>query len=134
MAVVVFTASGCVYRMNIQQGNFLDGAAIAQLQAGMTRAQVRYLLGTPMVPGAFDNERWDYLYYLKTGRLTAAEQRRVTVFFENEKVARVEKDHAPGPDERPLSVAQGKQESLWRRLIRRPGDAPATVSLPSDRF
>jgi len=57
--------AGCVYRMNIQQGNYLEGRTVDQLQVGMTRSQVRYLLGTPMVPNAFDKERWDYLYYFK---------------------------------------------------------------------
>ena len=42
--------TGCVYRMNIQQGNYLDGKTVDQLKVGMTRSQVRYLLGTPMVP------------------------------------------------------------------------------------
>jgi outer membrane protein assembly factor BamE len=80
--------SGCVYRMNIQQGNFLEPRAVAQLQVGMTRSQVRYLLGTPMVPDAFDKDRWDYLYYLKKGRLRAPEQRHLIVYFEEDKVSR----------------------------------------------
>jgi len=134
-ALALCATSGCVYRMNIQQGNFLDGDAIAQLQAGMTRAQVRYLLGTPMVPGAFDNERWDYLYYMKTGRFETASERRLTVFFDKDKVASVDKAGAPGPGEHSLTVAQGsKNDNLWRRLIRKPEDAPASVALPSDRF
>ena len=45
---------GCIYRMNIQQGNYLEGKTVAQLQVGMTRSQVRYLLGSPMVPDIFD--------------------------------------------------------------------------------
>ncbi|HEU4626504.1 MAG TPA: outer membrane protein assembly factor BamE [Steroidobacteraceae bacterium] len=84
-------ASGCVYRMNIQQGNYLEPRAVSQLQVGMTRSQVRYLLGTPMVPDAFDNDRWDYLYYLKKGRLKAPEQRHLIVYFENDKVSKVDK-------------------------------------------
>jgi outer membrane protein assembly factor BamE len=83
--------NGCVYRMNIQQGNYLENSTLAQLQVGMTRSQVRYLLGTPMVPDAFDNDRWDYLYYLRKGRLTKPEQRHLTVFFEEDKVARVDR-------------------------------------------
>jgi outer membrane protein assembly factor BamE len=133
-AAVLPLTGGCVYRMSIQQGNFLDGNAIAQLQDGMTRAQVRYLLGTPMVPGAFNNERWDYLYYMKDGRTSRAEQRRVTVFFQNEKVARIEKVAAPAPGERLDSpVVAQKKASLWRRLIRRSDDGPASVLLPVDR-
>jgi outer membrane protein assembly factor BamE len=84
-------ASGCVYRINIQQGNFLDQAAVDQVKAGMTRSQVRYLLGTPMVADSFNKERWDYIYYLKKGRSRHVDSRRVTVYFDGEKVARLDK-------------------------------------------
>jgi outer membrane protein assembly factor BamE len=87
-AAVALLLQGCVYRMNIQQGNFLEPRAVSQLEVGMTRSQVRYLLGTPMVPGAFDKDRWDYLYYLKKGRLHAPDQRHLIVYFQDEKVSR----------------------------------------------
>ena len=74
---LVVLASGCVYRINIQQGNFLDQAAVEQVKAGMTRSQVRYLLGTPMVADSFNKERWDYIYYLKKGRSSHVDSRRV---------------------------------------------------------
>jgi outer membrane protein assembly factor BamE len=93
IAVAVLAAaltSGCVYRVAVQQGNFLDARQVSQLQDGMTRSQVRFLLGTPMLPDAFDNDRWDYLYYLKLGRGGVTEQRRLTVFFEDDRVARIE--------------------------------------------
>ncbi len=82
---------GCVYRINIQQGNFLDQAAVDQVKAGMTRSQVRYLLGTPMVADIFDKERWDYIYYLRKGRTRHVDSRRVTVYFDGEKVAKLDK-------------------------------------------
>ena len=88
---------GCVYRMNIQQGNYLENSTLEQLQVGMTRSQVRYLLGTPMVPDAFDSDRWDYLYYLRKGRLKKPDQRHLTVYFEEDKVARIDR-HALKPD------------------------------------
>ena len=84
-------ASGCVYRINIQQGNFLDQAAVETVKPGMTRSQVRDLLGTPMVADSFDKERWDYIYYLKKGRSRHVDSRRVTVYFEGDKVARLDK-------------------------------------------
>ena len=87
-------AGGCVYRINIQQGNYLEPAALEQLSVGMTRSQVRYLLGTPMLPDAFDSDRWDYVFYFKRGRLRDPEQRRVTVFFEDDKVTRIERPGA----------------------------------------
>jgi outer membrane protein assembly factor BamE len=106
VCVLIATGSGCVYRMNIQQGNFLEARTTDQLQVGMTRSQVRYLLGTPMVPDAFDRDRWDYLYYFKKGRLTKPEQRHLIVYFHDEKVEKFDKVNVPskaprGPDEGP---------------------------------
>jgi outer membrane protein assembly factor BamE len=97
--------NGCVYRMNIQQGNFLEPRALAQLQVGMTRSQVRYLLGTPMVPDAFDKDRWDYLYYFKKGRLRAPEERHLIVYFEDDKVSKFDNTGAgpmPPADQREI--------------------------------
>jgi outer membrane protein assembly factor BamE len=87
--------SGCVYRMNIQQGNYLEGRAVDQLQVGMTRSQVRYLLGTPMVPDAFDKERWDYLYFFKKGRWKRPQERHLIVWFKEDKVDRFERNNVP---------------------------------------
>lgn len=82
--------SGCVYRLNIQQGNYLEKRNTDQLAAGMTKVQVRYLLGTPMVPVIFDNDRWDYLYYLKVGRQKPVE-RQLTVYFKDDKVEKIDR-------------------------------------------
>jgi len=97
-------AAGCVYRMNIQQGNYLEGKTVNELQVGMTRSQVRYLLGTPMVPAVFDRDRWDYVYYFKHGRVHKPEERHLTVYFKEDKVTRFERDNVPdsaprSPDE-----------------------------------
>ncbi len=89
--------AGCIYRMPVQQGNFLDPKQVAQLQNGMTRSQVRFLLGTPMLPDAFDNDRWDYVYFLKTGRRGNLDERRLTVWFEDDKVTRFENVGTPAP-------------------------------------
>jgi outer membrane protein assembly factor BamE len=89
--------SACVYRMPIQQGNYLDPAVIAQVKPGMTHSQVRYLLGTPMVPGGFDNARWDYDYYLKTRRLQGPGRGHVAIYFTNNLVARVDSDVKSAP-------------------------------------
>jgi outer membrane protein assembly factor BamE len=91
VASISLVASGCVYRINIQQGNFLDQGAVDTVKPGMTRSQVRYLLGTPMVADSFNKERWDYIYYLKKGRSRHVDSRRVTVYFDGDKVARLDK-------------------------------------------
>lgn len=95
LGVFAVLASGCVYRMDIQQGNYLEGKTVDQLQVGMTRSQVRYLLGTPMVPDLFDKDRWDYLYYFQRGRLRKPEQRHVIVYFKDDKVAKFDRDNVP---------------------------------------
>src|SRR5260370_35944168 len=101
-------ASGCVYRINIQQGNFLDQAAVEQVKPGMTRSQVRYLLGTPMVADSFNKERWDYIYYLRKGRTRHVDSRRVTVYFDGEKVAKLDKPTAEQAAAQDKSAAQIK--------------------------
>ena len=96
LAVLLLLAAplgGCVYRMNIQQGNYLEGKTVDQLQVGMTRSQVRYLLGTPMVPAVFDRDRWDYVYYFTRGRIHKPEERHLSVYFKEDKVARFERDN-----------------------------------------
>ncbi len=100
--------SGCVYRINIQQGNFLDQAAVDQVKAGMTRSQVRYLLGTPMVADPFNKDRWDYIYYLKKGRSRHVDSRRVTVFFAGDKVATLDKPTAAEAAAQDASAAKLK--------------------------
>ena len=105
------TTSGCVYRMNIQQGNFLEARTVNQLQVGMTRSQVRYLLGTPMVADAFDKERWDYLYFFKKGRLGKPEERHLIVFFHEDKVEKFERNNVP--DKAPLGPDQGPSVSKF---------------------
>ena len=92
LAVLALTcvASGCVYRVTVQQGNYLDKRDTDQLTTGMTKVQVRYLLGTPMVPAIFDNDRWDYLFYLKVGRQTPV-QRQLTVYFKGDKVDKIDR-------------------------------------------
>jgi outer membrane protein assembly factor BamE len=107
-SAIGLVASGCVYRINIQQGNFLDQAAVEQVKAGMTRSQVRYLLGTPMVSDSFNKERWDYIYYLKKGRTRHVDSRRVTVYFDGEKVARLDKPTAAEAAAQDKSAAQIK--------------------------
>ena len=106
-------ASGCVYRINIQQGNFLDQAAVEQVKAGMTRSQVRYLLGTPMVADSFNKERWDYIYYLKKGRSSHVDSRRVTVYFDGDKVAKLDKPTAAEAAAQDASAAKIKNGRIY---------------------
>jgi outer membrane protein assembly factor BamE len=82
------------YRMEIQQGNFVSQEMVAQLKPGMTKEQVRFILGTPMVTDIFHSDRWDYVYWRETSR-GERESRKLTVLFENGQLARLDGDVVP---------------------------------------
>ena len=77
------------YKIDIQQGNVVTHEMMEKLKSGMTRAQVRFVLGSPMISDAFHGNRWDYVYRLEqAGRLI--EQQRITVFFEDDRMTHTE--------------------------------------------
>ena len=88
--VLPLLAAGCIYRMDVQQGNLLDPEQIDQVEVGMTRSQVRFLLGTPMVIDSFNPDRWDYVYRLQRGHKRKVDKRHLVVWFADDKVTRVE--------------------------------------------
>jgi outer membrane protein assembly factor BamE len=88
------------YRIEVRQGNLVTQEMAAQLKPGMTRDQVRFVLGTPLLADPFHAERWDYVYRFKPG-YGEAQQRRLTVFFQDGKLARVEGDVVPAGTAQP---------------------------------
>jgi outer membrane protein assembly factor BamE len=96
--------SACVYRMDVQQGNLLDAEQVDQVEVGMTRSQVRFLLGTPMVIDSFEADRWDYVYTLRRGHERNVTRRHLIVWFDGDKVTKVEE---PGPMPRRASASPG---------------------------
>jgi len=103
LALALAAMPGCIYRMDIQQGNLLDADQVEQVEVGMTRSQVRYLLGTPMVIDSFNHDRWDYVYSLQRGHKRKVERRHLVIWFDGDKVARVEEPR-PVP-RKPAAVA-----------------------------
>jgi outer membrane protein assembly factor BamE len=85
------------HKIDIQQGNYVTQDMVSKLKPGMSKSQVRFALGTPLVTDAFHPDRWDYVYLLqKRGR--TLEQRRIAVLFKDDKLLRVEGDVAPAND------------------------------------
>ncbi len=95
--VALAASQGCVYRANISQGNLIKQEDLDQIEVGMTRSQIRFLLGTPMIDDPFHRDRWDYVYYLKIGRKDAALKRWVSVFFIDDQVSEIRKDQELDP-------------------------------------
>ena len=96
MAVIVvlggLLSGGCVYQAALSQGNLLDQEDIDQVEVGMTRGQVRFLLGTPMIDDPFHEDRWDYVYFFRIGRNKAAFKRWISVYFDGDNVTEIVKD------------------------------------------
>lgn len=83
------TPSLSPYKMDIRQGNFVTAEMRDKIKVGMSRAQVRYALGTPMISDAFHGNRWDYVYRLEQSR-ELVEQQRLTLYFDGDNLVRID--------------------------------------------
>lgn len=96
------------HRVEIQQGNVITQDMVARLVPGMTRAQVRFVLGSPPVTDMFHANRWDYVYRLSTGG-KLVEERKLTLFFEDDRLVRVAGDVVPAaPEQATAERAAGR--------------------------
>lgn len=86
------------YRIDIRQGNYVDQEMVAQLRRGMTRDQVRYVLGSPLVVDMFRKDRWDYVYRFRPGS-GEPQQRMIALFFDGDVLDRIEGDIAAATGE-----------------------------------
>lgn len=100
---------GFPYRATIQQGNWITTGQVAQLEVGMTRDQVRFVLGTPTLQDPLHADRWDYPYYNQPG-YGKDELRKFTVWFENDQLTRWSGD--PQPDRQPFQKADSGKEAI----------------------
>ena len=98
--VLTTLVSGCgmLYRQPIYQGNLVEKSNVEQLQVGMDKRQVMALLGTPSVADPFHHDRWDYVATQRTGRVGKTEVKNLTLYFENEQLAKWEGEYFPEQD------------------------------------
>ena len=88
-------ASITPYRIDIVQGNFVSREAVTQLREGMTRDQVRFLLGTPLLNDVFHANQWDYVFAFRRGSSEVVQQRRFTVHFDGDRLVKFAGDELP---------------------------------------
>lgn len=115
-----------IYRPTIQQGNVVTQEQVNELQPGMTKRQVKFVLGTPMISDIFHVDRWDYAFTRGVGS-RPTERQQVTVFFENDRLIRIAGDMRPQPEaereevkkEIVVSVPdwEPKDKTLFRRAM-----------------
>ena len=100
-ALLVTVLSACgfvgfpgVYKIDIEQGNIVNAEMVDQLKEGMSRRQVRFILGTPLIEDPFNGDRWDYPYTVRNGK-DLIDSTEFTVYFEGDKLVRVVGDYLP---------------------------------------
>lgn len=100
VVLVALATAGCgiLYKQPIYQGNLIEKAAVDQLQAGMDKEQVLTLLGSPSIADPFHQQRWDYTSTQRTNRRGHTEVKNMTLWFENDKLARWEGEYFPEQD------------------------------------
>ena len=97
MGLAGLALSGCeswlpeAHKLDIQQGNQVNTEDLDRLKIGMTREQVKYLLGTPLLQDSFHQNRWDYLYYLQPGK-QEARQSRISLYFEGDILSKIDRE------------------------------------------
>ncbi len=136
---VLLLLAGCssvpslLYKIDIQQGNVITHEMLEKIKPGMTRAQVRFVLGSPVISDAFHGNRWDYVYRLEQeGRLI--EQHRITAFFEDDRLTHTEGRLRPSLATSPSKTAVAKpvEERPKPVAVPRPARAaPKKIAPPS---
>lgn len=95
------------YKIEIQQGNYISQELVSQLKPGMSKDQVRFILGTPLLTDIFHAERWDYVYWREASS-GKRESRKLALFFEAGKLVRIDGDAATATSSPGRSSAAGR--------------------------
>lgn len=90
LIVSILSLPACIYRVDIPQGNRINGETIAQLKVGMTKRQVEFLLGEPAIRDTYRPDTWHYVYFLKSGDDGSIEKRVMILRFDGELLTSIE--------------------------------------------
>ena len=92
-----------VHKLTVQQGNVITQDMVDQLQPGMTRSQVSYIMGDPVFRNSFNSNRWDYIYTIELPGIFN-DERRVRLYFDNDRLAYFTGDYAPTSEKPAIEV------------------------------
>ncbi|TDJ30011.1 MAG: outer membrane protein assembly factor BamE [Gammaproteobacteria bacterium] len=96
IGMAIIALSGCLYRMEIRQGNHIEASTLQQLEIGMSKNQVQFLLGTPAIVDLYQPDSWYYVFSIQHGSEGAVEQRSMTLGFSNDQLTTIDGDFSPG--------------------------------------
>ncbi len=91
-SATLFACGGIPYRIDIEQGNIVDRQVLGGLRVGMHKNQVRQVLGNALLADMFHKNRWDYVQYYKDGRTQSIQEGKVSLYFTNDLLSRIEAD------------------------------------------
>lgn len=106
-AVSLTACSGIPYRIDIDQGNLISQQSLSQLSIGMSKNEVQYAIGTPLLNDIFHKNRWDYVQYYKNGRTQAVQEGDVSLYFTNGLLSKIDAESMTEIQAEPLPY--GKQ-------------------------
>lgn len=129
------------YKVDVVQGNFVSKEQVAALQPGMSRQQVREIMGTPLITSVFHADRWEYVFTLKRAKLEP-QTRKLTVFFNGDQFDRAEGDEMPSEAEFVASLGkkmdkikvpqlEATETQLARYPAKKSSDSAVTDDVPA---
>ena len=131
------------YRMEVQQGNFVSQEMVSKLKLGMSKDQVRFVLGTPLITDSFHADRWDYVFRRQRANSSELEHRKIAVFFEDGKLKRIEGDVMPAatadsaggkaPEPRANAGSPAEPNAAAAQAASKPADAQQPGAAPADQ-
>lgn len=92
LIMISCSLGGCIYRVDVPQGNYLEEDQIALLKIGMTREQVQYILGTPITIDPFRKDRWNYIFLIQEGWNDPV-QKNLFVIFKDNRLSEIQGDY-----------------------------------------
>ena len=113
LLLIPLTACNIVYKLPTRQGNVIEQKEIDKVKLGMTRDQVRFILGTPIAASPLRDDRWDYFGYYRPPR-GAARSRTVSLYFNGDQLVRMEGEKAAAdvePDAKALAAEKKKADA-----------------------
>lgn len=97
LCMTCLVISSCsIHQIDIQQGNVITPELVAQVKPGMDKKQVAFILGTPLIKDTFHHDRWDYIYMLQPHK-GKVERYHIALYFDDDKLVRIENDVPPPP-------------------------------------